>query len=64
MRKISENQSGAAERSRLEKLQTAEEVYLCECGRRYLTFSALYLHAKGKHFIRLTTKKSDSHHKI
>lgn len=40
------------------KLNTVSQVYICECGKNYLTFSALYLHVRNKHQIKLTTKKS------
>ncbi len=43
-------------------MESAKEVYSCECGKKYLTFSALYLHAKIKHNVRLSTKKSGNNH--
>jgi hypothetical protein len=45
-------------------MESAKEVYSCECGKKYLTFSALYLHAKIKHNVRLSTKKSVKSHQI
>lgn len=41
----------------------AEELFICECGKTYLTFSALYLHVKLKHNMRLTNKKNENNHK-
>lgn len=45
-------------------MESAKEVYSCECGKKYLTFSALYLHAKIKHNVRLSTKKSGNNHQV
>lgn len=41
-----------------EKLEETSEIFYCQCGKNYLTFSALYLHARNKHNVKLTTKRS------
>jgi|LakMenE01Jun11ns_1017448.scaffolds.fasta_scaffold9542352_1 hypothetical protein len=38
-------------------MSQADIIFKCECQRAYLTFSALYLHAKNKHNVRITIKK-------
>ena len=53
----------AAESSRTRRRSEAQELFNCECGKTYLTFSALYLHAKLKHNKRLTNKKNENNHK-
>lgn len=40
-------------------MRFAAEIFNCECGKNYLTFSALYLHVRLKHNQRLTTKKDE-----
>lgn len=51
------------ESSRSRRRSEAQELFNCECGKTYLTFSALYLHAKLKHNKRLTNKKNENNHK-
>lgn len=33
----------------------------CACGRKYLSYSALYTHSKQKHGVTISTKNIDSH---
>lgn len=36
------------------------EYFVCECGKKYLSYSALYVHARIKHNVKLTSSsKSD-----
>lgn len=44
---------------RRSKRAQIKESFCCQCGKIYLSFSALYLHAKNKHNSKLTTKISD-----
>jgi hypothetical protein len=46
------------EQYKIHKINTAQEVYYCECGKNYLSFASLYLHARNKHQVKLTTKIS------
>ena len=46
------------------KHEVAHELYDCECGKSYLTFAALYLHAKFKHNLKLSNRKTDNNYKV
>ena len=34
-----------------------KETYVCECGKKYLSFPALYVHARIKHNLKLSCKQ-------
>ena len=34
-----------------------KETFLCECGKKYLSFPALYVHARIKHNLKLSCKQ-------
>ena len=56
--------SSQAHIPRVIKHEMAQELYNCECGKSYLTFAALYLHAKFKHSIKLSNRKTDGNFKV
>lgn len=37
-----------------------ERKFTCECGKRYLSYSALYTHSKQKHGLIISTKNIES----
>jgi hypothetical protein len=36
-----------------------ERKFICKCGKRYLSYSALYTHSKQKHGMIISTKNID-----
>ena len=39
---------------------TDQRNFECTCGRKYLSYSALYTHSKQKHGVTISTKNIDS----
>ena len=53
-----EYKAGCKPHQKETEAQISRESFFCECGKKYLSYPALYVHARIKHNIKLTSKNN------